>query len=139
MPLDVQSMAVGGNCSMIEFRNKGDFKKTRKMLEKAEHMNIYSILRKYGELGVKALAESTPKDTGKTSESWSYSVKMDLHGASIYWSNSNIQNGIPIAVILRYGHGTGTGGYVQGRDYISPAIFPIFDGIAKSAWEEVTK
>lgn len=124
---------------MIIFRNKGDFNKTRKVLENAEHMGIRSILKKYGEKGVMALAEATPKDTGRTSESWSYDIKMDSKGASISWSNSNIQNGIPIAVILRYGHATGTGGYVQGRDYISPAILPIFDGIAKSAWEEVVK
>ena len=124
---------------MIEFRNKGDFKKTRKMLENAENMNIRTILHKYGAKGVEALALATPKDTGKTAQSWSYEIKLERNGASIYWSNSNIQNGIPIAVILRYGHGTGTGGYVQGRDYISPAILPIFDKIADSAWEEVVK
>lgn len=124
---------------MITVVSKGDFKKTRKVLEKAQKMSIRSILEQYGHKGVDALAAATPKETGKTAASWSYEISMDRNGASITWSNSNVNNGVNIAVILRYGHGTGTGGYVQGRDYISPAILPIFDDIAKSAWEEVIK
>lgn len=124
---------------MITLTVKGDYKKTRRMLEKAEHMNINSILNKYGKEGVEALRLATPVDSGKTADSWGYRVSQDRNGASIYWTNSNIVNGISIAVILRYGHGTGTGGYVKGRDYLSPAIRPIFDEIAESAWKEVVK
>lgn len=124
---------------MITFVSKGDFKKTRKLLEKAENMDIRSILDKYGRLGVDALAEATPKDSGKTAASWDYDISMNRDGAVITWLNSNVHNGVNIAVILRYGHGTGTGGYVQGRDYISPAIRPVFDELANSAWEEVVK
>ena len=124
---------------MVEFKSKGSFEKTRKLLERAKKMDLKSILDKYGRLGVEALAKATPKDTGKTAESWSYKIQYDKSGVSISWLNSNVNKGIPIAVILRFGHGTGTGGYVQGRDYISPAILPIFDDIANNAWEEVVK
>lgn len=124
---------------MITFTSKGDFKKTRKLLEKGRKVDIRQILAQYGQKGVEALRQSTPKDSGLTAESWSYEIIVEKSGASIYWKNSNIQNGVPIAVILRYGHGTGTGGYVAGRDYISPAILPVFDEIATAAWEEVRK
>lgn len=124
---------------MITIVSKGDFRKTRKMLEKAQKMDIRSILDRYGREGVEALAAATPKDSGKTADSWYYEIQNNRSGASIIWSNSNINDGVNIAVILRYGHGTGTGGFVQGRDYISPAARPIFDSIAKDAWEEVTK
>lgn len=122
---------------MVSYKVHGDFRKTRKFLQKAQKMNIRSILARYGERGVNALAIATPKDSGKTADAWSYDVQMDRNGASVSWSNSNVNDGVSIAVILRYGHGTGTGGYVQGRDYISPAIRPIFDEIAESAWKEV--
>ena len=124
---------------MITIVSKGDFKKTRKTLEKAKRMNIRAILDKYGKEGVAVLADATPKDSGETANSWSYEVKMDHHGASIFWSNSNINDGVNIAVILNYGHGTGTGGFVKGSGFISPAIRPIFDDISQKAWEEVTK
>lgn len=122
---------------MISFRTKGDFSKTTKFLENAKGFNPRSVLEKYGELGVKALAEHTPKDTGHTSESWSYKIQNGSHGASIVWSNANVNDGVPIAIILRFGHGTGTGGYVQGIDYISPAIRPLFSDFADSLWKEL--
>lgn len=93
---------------------------------------------KYGIEGVEALASSTPVDSGKTADSWSYEIVGKKTSASIIWNNSNVNNGVPIAIILNYGHGTGTGGYVAGREYISPAIQPIFDKIADDAWREVT-
>lgn len=122
---------------MIRFTSKGDFSKTMKFLMNSKDFNPRSVLEKYGELGVRALAENTPKDAGRTSESWSYEIQNGRDGASIIWSNSNVNDGVPIAVILRYGHGTGTGGYVEGRDYISPAIRPLFDDFADSLWKEL--
>lgn len=124
---------------MIEFSQKGDFSKLNSFLEKSKNLIKIGDLDKYGREGVQALREATPKDTGLTSESWSYDIKRTKNRVSITFTNSNIQNGVPIAVILQYGHGTGWGGYVQGRDYINPAIRPIFDKIADSAWKEVTK
>ena len=98
-----------------------------------------SILDRYGKEGVRALSQATPTDTGLTAISWSYKVETSRSGAKITWYNTNIQNGVPIALILQYGHGTGTGGYVEGRDYINPAIQPIFDKLAEEAWREVTR
>ena len=124
---------------MITFHVKGNYHKTRKLLQNAEQMDIMSILIKYGQRGVQALAESTPKDTGETAYSWGYEIEEGLGQARIYWTNSHINKGVNIALILQYGHGTGTGGYVQGRDYINPAIQPIFDKILEEAWKEVTE
>lgn len=98
-----------------------------------------NLLEKYAIKGVEALSLATPEDTGKTAASWTYDIRRTSSGLAIVWRNTNIVNGVPIAVILQYGHATGTGGYVEGRDYINPAIRPIFDKIAKSAWEEVTR
>lgn len=123
---------------MVSVKSKGDFKNTYRFLKKAKHMSPTEILRKYGEAGVAALMEATPKDTGLTSESWRYELFKEGNIYSLGFYNSNIQNGIRIAVILDLGHGTNNGGYVQGRNYIKPAIRPIFDQIAASAWKEVT-
>ena len=123
---------------MVTFTVSGSYKRTRKFLEKSQKMNINDILNKYGKQGVKALSKATPVDTGKTAKSWSYEITKDKNGPSIVWKNSNKNKGVSIAVILQYGHGTRNGGYVQGRDYINPAIQPIFDEIANSAWKEVT-
>ena len=93
----------------------------------------------YGEKGVSALASATPVDTGKTAESWQYKIEQTKGSIRIYWTNTNVNNGVPIAIIIQTGHGTGTGGYVQGRDYINPAIRPIFDNIANDVWRDITK
>ena len=124
---------------MITFRQKGDFSKTRRYLEKSKTAIRLSDLDKYGRQGVAALASATPVDTGLTASSWDYTIENRNGIVKITFTNSNIQNGVPIAVILQYGHGTGTGGWVQGRDYINPAIQPIFDEIVNNAWREVTK
>lgn len=100
---------------------------------------IDKILQKYGQQGVAALSAATPVESGTTANSWSYEIKTSGQSATIYWSNSNVNKGVNIAVILQFGHGTGTGGYVQGRDYINPAMRPIFDKIAEEAWMEVVK
>ena len=124
---------------MISFRQKGDFSKLTRFLEKAKNVVRIGDLDKYGREGVAALSSATPVDTGLTADSWYYKVEHANGSASINFYNSNIQNGVPIAIILQYGHGTGNGGWVQGRDYINPAIQPIFDKIAENAWREVTK
>lgn len=123
---------------MITFKHRGNFDNTERFFKRAQKMDFYKNLEKYARAGVAALASATPVDTGLTAASWDYEIRKEKNKVSIYWTNSNIQNGVPIAVILQYGHGTNNGGYVQGRDYINPAIQPIFDQIAKSAWKEVT-
>lgn len=124
---------------MISFRHKGNFNKATRYLERVKQAVHLGILDKYGREGVAALASATPTDTGKTASSWYYSIENKKGSVTISFNNSNIQNGVPIAIILQYGHGTGTGGWVQGRDYINPAIQPIFDEIVTKAWKEVTK
>lgn len=124
---------------MITFRHKGDFSKITRYLEKAKEVVKLGDLDKYGREGVAALSSNTPVETGLTASSWYYEIKHSNGSVSITFNNSNIQNGVPIAIILQYGHGTGTGGWVEGRDYINPAIQPIFDKIANDAWREVTK
>lgn len=124
---------------MISFRQKGDFSKLTRFLERAKNLVHLSDLDRYGREGVAALASATPVDTGKTAASWYYDIKISKESASITFNNSNIQNGVPIAIILQYGHGTRNGGWVEGRDYINPVIQPIFDKIAEEAWKEVTK
>lgn len=123
----------------ISFKHRGDFSKLTSYLERAKNAVRLGTLDKYGREGVAALAAATPVDSGLTASSWSYEITHNQGSASITFNNSNIQNGVPIAIILQYGHGTGTGGWVQGRDYINPAIQPIFDKIANEAWKEVTK
>lgn len=124
---------------MISFRQKGDFSKLTKFLERAKESVKLGDLDKYGRAGVEALASATPVASGLTASSWYYEIENKNGSAKIKFLNRNIQNGVPIAIILQYGHGTGTGGWVQGRDYINPAIQPIFDKIADDAWKEVTK
>ena len=124
---------------MIKFRHKGDFSRLDKFLEKAKNVVRLGDLDRYGREGVAALASATPVDSGLTASSWYYEIVRKDGQVLINFNNSNIQNGVPIAIILQYGHGTGTGGWVQGRDYINPAIQPVFDKIANDAWKEVTK
>lgn len=124
---------------MIKFELKGDFSKTKRFLEKTKNAIKVGELDKYGRAGVAALSSATPVDSGKTASSWYYEIERQNGKVIIHFNNSNIVNGVPIAIILQYGHGTGTGGWVEGRDYINPAIQPIFDNIANSAWKEVTR
>ena len=124
---------------MISFRQKGDFSNLTNFLERAKNAIHIGDLDKYGKAGVAALSSATPVDTGLTASSWSYEIEIKNGSVIIVFKNSNIQNGVPIAIILQYGHGTRNGGWVQGRDYINPAIQPIFDRIVDDAWKEVTK
>ena len=124
---------------MISFRQKGDFSKLTKFLERAKETVYLGDLNKYGRQGVAALASATPIDSGETASSWYYEIENNKESATITFYNSNVQNGVPIAIILQYGHGTRNGGWVEGQDYINPAIQPIFDQIVDDAWREVNK
>lgn len=122
---------------IIVFKQKGSWKKTRRFLRHCTALQLDELLDQYGREGVDALAKATPKATGKTAASWSYRVDKTKDRITITWLNSNVVDGVPIAVILQYGHGTRNGGYVEGVDYINPAMRPIFERIAARAWGEV--
>ena len=124
---------------MITFKQKGDFSKLTSFLERAKEAAHIGNLDKYGREGVDALASATPVRTGLTANSWYYEIEHQNGSVSITFNNSNVNKGVPIAIILQYGHGTRNGGWVQGRDYINPAIQPVFDRIANEAWREVTR
>ena len=123
---------------VISFKHKGDFNKTEKFLKKMKSSEFQNILEQYGQIGVDALSRATPVDSGTTAASWSYEIDRNIGGLAIYFLNSHENKGVNIAIILQYGHGTGTGGYVQGRDYINPAIKPVFDQMSSDLWKMVT-
>lgn len=122
----------------ISFSSKGSFSKTEKFLTKMSRGEIFQILDGLGKEGVSALAAATPTESGETAGAWGYTISRGIGRTTISWNNSHVVNGVPIAIILQYGHGTGTGGYVEGRDYINPAIQPVFNKIADRAWKAVT-
>ncbi len=122
---------------MISVKSLGDFKNLQRFLLNSQELTVFKELEKYGEAGVAALAKNTPVDSGIMAQSWYYEIKRYKDRYSIYFYNSKIQNGTKIAIILDYGHATGSGGYVVGRNFIKPALQPIFDDLANKAWEEV--
>jgi len=123
---------------MISFRQHGNFKNTERFFTRLPNVDYKPILDYYGKEGVRALAEATPVDTGLTADSWEYLFTISKGHISISWNNTNAPDGVPIAILLQYGHGTRNGGYVKGRDYINPALKPIFDSLAQKAWKEIT-
>lgn len=125
---------------MMSISGKGSLDKTKQFLEKLLRGDIYSDLDRYGQMGVEALAAATPVNTGRTAQSWSYKVIYRAHQKGIEWYNSNVDDqGTPVAILIQYGHGTGTGGYIAGRDFINPAIRPLFDEIANDVWKKVNE
>ena len=124
--------------SIISYNVQGDLKKTDTFLRKLLKQDLTTLLHRYGKRGVDALAAATPVDTGKTAASWDYTVTESPGSATITWTNSNVNDGVPIALLIQYGHGTATGGYVRGKDYIKPAIQPVLDELAEALWKEVT-
>lgn len=122
----------------IKFTSRGSFKKTERFLQKMGRLDLSSVLKTQGVAGVRALSAATPTETGLAAQSWSYEILQNGRSVSIVWSNSDVENGFPVAIMLQYGYGTGTGGYVQGQDYINPAMKPIFDQIANTVWKAVT-
>ncbi len=123
----------------MKLKVRGDFNNTKKFFNRMTSRSYLKVLTKYAQRGVEALSSATPLDSGTTAASWSYEIHQTGGGWEIIWTNSNVNQGVNIALILQLGHGTGTGGYVAGRDYINPAIRPIFDGMADAIWEEVTR
>lgn len=123
---------------MIRVSSKGDLARTKGFLDRLLNREAYRDFDKYGRMGVAALASATPRDSGVTAGSWTYGVERGRAGMTLYWNNTNVNDGSKIAILIQYGHGTGTGGYVTGTDYINPAIRPIFDQIAAEVWKKVT-
>ena len=122
---------------MISFKESGDFKNLEKLLSFSKRANIEAILNKYGQIGVEALSAATPSRSGKTASSWNYKVTRSKVNLQIDWYNTNTNKGENIAILIQYGHGTGTGGYVHGIDYVNPAMKPIFDQLSRDLWMEV--
>lgn len=124
---------------MIKFKHKGGFHNTEKFFKRIGEGDYIQGLESYGEAGVAALMEATPKDTGKTAASWSYSINKTKRGISISWNNSNVNDGVNIALLIQYGHGTPSGYFVEGIDYINPALRPLFELMGEKVWKEVTR
>lgn len=122
---------------MFRLESSGDFSGTESFLKKLLSADLFTSLDTYGKQGVAALASATPVDSGGTANAWSYTIERSRDQTKITWTNSNLNNGFPVAVMLQYGHGTGTGGWVQGQDYINPAIKPVMDKIADGVWKVV--
>lgn len=123
----------------ITIRTSGSFERSNRFLKKLSNLEIGMLLDAAGRVGVDALEANTPKDSGQTANMWSYEIARNSNGYSIHWTNDNVINGFSVVIGLQYGHGTGTGGYVVGRDFINPAIRPVFDAIADNVWREVTQ
>lgn len=124
---------------MITIESQGEWKLTRNWFDRMTKLDLALIMNQFGKEGVSALAATTPSRSGLTSKSWNYEVTRKGNNWKITWTNSNVNKGANIAVLIQYGHGTRNGGYVVGRDYINPAIRPVFDKIAQKAWKEVTR
>lgn len=122
----------------ISFETSGSFSNFERFLQRAPKANVRAILEACGQEGVRALSSATPQDSGMAAGSWYYTVVRSAQGWSVTWSNSDVESGYPVAVMIQYGHGTGTGGYVQGQDYINPALRPVFDKISNDIWKAVT-
>lgn len=124
---------------IIEFKHRGSFRKAQAFFLRNSRRDYVKVLRRYGEVGVEALSSSTPRDTGKTADSWHYNIVHDENSYRIYWTNSHVNDGVNIAMILQLGHGTGSGAWVEGVDYINPALRSVFRDLANEAWDEVVK
>lgn len=124
---------------MIKFTHSGNFNRTERFMSNAKKFNIQNILNQYGQQGVSALAYATPKDTGVTASSWGYRIDVTKSGYKLVWTNSSEHDGVPIVILIQYGHGTSSGAYIPGIDFINPALAPILDKIANAITEEVSK
>lgn len=123
---------------MISFESSGSFDNTEAFLKKMQEQQLFNTLESHAKQGVDALRNATPTETGLAAMSWGYEIKKSRSGFEIIWTNSDVESGFPVAIMLQYGYATGTGGYVQGRDYINPAMKPIFDRILEDVWKAVT-
>ena len=123
---------------MLSFDSEGSFDSTERFLRKMSTLNVDSVLNSEAKKGVAALSKATPKDSGRAATSWNYKIEKSNSSVTISWTNSDVENGFPVALMIQYGHGTGTGGYIQGKDFINPAMRPVFDSIAETVWKAVT-
>ena len=123
---------------MLTFSQSGDFGNTERFLKNVNNDSFFANLESYGQAGVRALADNTPRDSGKTAQSWGYKVIRSRTNPGIEWYNTNVNDGTSVAILIQYGHATKSGGYISGRDYINPVIRPIFDKIAADIWKKVT-
>ena len=123
---------------MISFSSSGSFDKTERFLRSVQKLDLSSIASAQAQKGVIALSRATPTDSGIAASSWGYKITKTATSLTISWTNSDVENGYPVAIMIQYGHGTGTGGYIHGIDYINPAMRPIFDQIAETLWKAVT-
>lgn len=124
---------------MIGITHSGSTDRTEKFLKYIQSNEVFAVLSSYGQMGVDALSRATPIDTGRAASSWWYSIERKRNRYTLNWGNDDIEGGVPVIILLQYGHGTGTGGYVQGRDFINPAIKPVFDKIAAEVWERISR
>lgn len=122
----------------ISFESSGSFDKTIKALQKIQRMNIDKIVDAQAARGAAALSAATPRDSGLAALSWHHKIEKTATSVTISWTNSDVENGYPVAVMIQHGHGTGTGGYIHGIDYINPAMRPVFEDIAQAVWKAVT-
>jgi len=122
----------------MKIKTRGSFAKTQRFLKRAGNVSHVQILHRYGREGVAALASTTPSDSGETAQAWSYEITKSKYGYKLEFINTNVVNGVPVVILLQYGHRTGNGGYVRGIDFINPTLEPIFKKIANEAWREVT-
>ena len=124
---------------MIKLSSNGDWSKTTSFLRRAYKLDIGALLKKYAEQGLKALSAATPVDTGLAASSWGYRIDVKKGESTITWTNSDIEGGCSVVLLIQYGHGTRNGGYIQGRDFINPAMQPVFDDMVEEIWKEVEK
>lgn len=136
---DIMARSKNAGSRILTFRTRGDLDELSKKLEREKNLNLESILRKYGEVGVSRLKIATPKRTGTTANSWEYKVVVGKGVARLVFSNTNVNNGVNIAIILQYGHGKRNGGYIKGIDYINPALKPVFEDLKEACWKEVVQ
>lgn len=123
---------------MIRFHQRGSFDNLEKFLKKSKDKNYRPILEKYAREGVEILKANTPKDTGETAQAWGFEISIKKTGFSIHWTNDNIVDGVPVVILLQYGHATRSGSFIQGKDFINQAMKPLFDKISENIWKEVT-
>lgn len=124
--------------ALVVMKQSGSLKNFEGFLYKNRKKRLYQLLNEYGKQGVELLRDATPVDTGKTATGWDYEIEVNSQGVSLYWVNNNVNEGVPIAILIQYGHATRSGSYVQGIDYINPALRPLFESMATKLWKEVS-
>lgn len=139
MQLGEQNLEAEADVNVIKIKHKGDFSNTEKFMNRVLKRDYLNILAEYGKRGVNALSANTPAQSGKTADSWDYGIDVENGKVTLYWTNSNENEGVNIAILLIYGHGTQNGSYVQGINFVDPVMQPLFDQMARETWDRVIK